>query len=822
MNTVDRLRVPPERLRWSLDAADLGFETTDEVTAATITPGQHRAVRALELGLALRGHGYNVFVAGDPGTNRSETVSHLLDHFDDPRFSADDLCYVNNFRDPDKPRLIRLPAATGRAFRDAMITAVQRLRDGIPRIFQSEVYAKRRKARMKRFAQRMRDLAAPLKEKAEPAGLVLVELEMGDHAEADLLPLLDGEPVAFEDLEVKVEEEGFPREEMERLIQIRAGLAVDLQTFSEGANRLSREAEVDLRNLDRQMARPYLNLVLSGVYREFGEISGVVDYLREVETHLESRMALFRDTAEEGDEEAGEDAVEGRSEAGQTEETLRKLRVNLILDNADLEGRPVVYENNPSVANLRGTVDREMRRDGMLISDFTHIKAGSLIQAHGGFLVLHADDFDGEGRSWGVIKRALRTGSVQIESEDGISAPALRALRPEPVPVDVKVILIGTIDLYQDLLSVDSDFPKLFKVKAEFDTEMELGPQAITEYACMVRGICDEDGLPPFTSDGVAAVVEYAVRLAGHRSRITTRFSQVADLVREAAFWAGRRHRGRITAEDVHRAIEERRARVNLTEEKTQRLIREDVLLIETEGTTQGQINGLAVLDTGDHRFGRPSRITASVAAGTSGLVNIERLANLSGRYHDKGLLILSGFLQETFAVDRPLALSASITLEQSYDEVDGDSATTAEIYALLSALAGVGLRQDLAVTGSMNQKGQVQAVGGVNEKIEGFFKLCAARGLTGEQGVLIPTHNLPHLMLRPQVVQAVRDQKFHVYAVSRVEDGVELLTGLAAGESDAEGRFPHGTLFRKVQDRLAALSEAARGYFPWAGPPTG
>jgi lon-related putative ATP-dependent protease len=818
MNTVDRLRVPPERLRWSLDAADLGFESTDEVTATTITPGQHRAVRALELGLALRGHGYNVFVAGDPGTNRSETVRHLLDHFDDPLFAAEDLSYVYNFRDPDKPRLIRLPAGRGRGFRDAMITAVQRLRDGIPRIFQSEVYAKRRKARMKRFAQRMRELAAPLKDKSEPEGLVLVELEMGDHAEAELLPLVDGEPVAFEDLEAKVEEEGFPREELERLIQARADLAVDLRTFSEGANRLSREAETDLRSLDRQMARPYLNLVLSGVYREFGEVSGVVDYLREIEAHLESRMALFRETGEEGNDGGGEE-TEAESEASEAEDTLRKLWVNLILDNAGLDGRPVVYENNPSVSNLRGAVDREVLRTGMVVSDFTHIKAGSLIQAHGGFLVLHADDFDGEGKSWGVIKRALRTRTVQIESEDGAAGPVPRALRPEPVPVDVKVILIGTIDLYQDLLSVDSDFPKLFKVKAEFDTEMELGPQAITEYACMVRGICDEDGLPPFAADGVAAVVEYAVRLAGHRNRITTRFTQVADLVREAAFWAGRRHHGRITAEDVHRAIEERRARVSLTEEKTQRLIREDVLLIETEGTSSGQINGLAVLDVGDHRFGRPTRITASVAAGTSGLVNIERLANLSGRYHDKGLLILTGFLQQTFAADRPLALAASITLEQSYDEVDGDSATTAEIYALLSALSGVPVRQDLAVTGSMNQKGQVQAVGGVNEKIEGFYKLCSARGLTGTQGVLIPTHNLPHLMLRPHVVQAVREQKFHVYTVSRIEEGVELLTGLPAGVPDGQGRFPHGTLFRKVQDRLAALAEAARGYFPWAGP---
>ncbi len=811
MNSVDRLRVPAEQLRWSLDASELGFETTREVAACATTPGQHRAVRALELGLSLRGHGYNVYVAGDPGTNRTETVRHLLDHFEDPGFLPEDLCYVQNFRDPDQPCLLRFPAGRGRRFRSAMGEIVDRLRDGIPRIFQSEVYAKRRRARMKRFSSRMEELAAPLKTKAEPVGLVLVQVEMGDHAEAELLPLVDGEPVAFEDLETKVEEHEFERSDLERLLAARADLAGNLRTFSEAANRLVREAETDLRDLDRQMTRPYLNLVLSNVYREFQDVTGVVEYLREVEAWLEARMALFR----AGDDEEGDEEAEGID----PEEALRPLMVNLILDNSGERRRPVIYENNPSVANLRGSVDREVRSNGMVVSDFTHIKAGSLIRAHGGFLVLHVDDFDSEGRAWGVIKRALRTGQIQIESEDGNMGPVPRALRPAPAAVDVKVILIGTTDLYHDLLDVDPDFPKLFKVKAEFDTEMELGLQAMTEYACMVRAVCDEDLLPPMTASGVAAVVEFGVRLAGHRSRITTRFTQVSDLVREAAYWAARRRRTMVDAEDVFQAVEERRTRVNLAEEKTQRLIREGVILIDTEGATVGQVNGLAVLDVGDHRFGRPTRITASVAAGTSGVVNIERMAALSGRYHDKGVLILNGYLLQTFAPDAPLAMTAGITLEQSYDEVDGDSASTAEIFALLSALARTPLRQDLAVTGSMNQKGQVQAVGGVNEKIEGFFDLCAARGLTGSQGVVLPAPNLPHLMLRPAVVQAVRDRRFHIFAISRVEEGIELLTGLPAGERAADGVFPADTLFGRVQTRLGELSRVARDFLPWRDP---
>ena len=544
------------------------------------------------------------------------------------------------------------------------------------------------------------------------------------------------------------------------------------------------DAEADLATLDQELARPYLNLVLSGVYQEHQDVAGVVDYLRDVEAFLEARVGLFRaDEEENGDDE-------DESEDEETEASFRKLQVNLILDNTGRTARPVVTENNPTVSNLRGTVDREVRSNGMVVADFTHIKSGSMIQAHGGFLVLHVEDLDGEGRAWGVIKRTLRTGQVQVETEDAAAAPMPRALRPEAVPVDLKVILIGTIDLYAELLSLDPDFSKLFKVKAEFDTEMELGPQAITEYACMIRGICDQDELPPYTAEGVAAVVEYGVRLAGHRSRITTRFTEVGDLVREAAFWASRRHPGPIGSEDVHRALDERRARVNLIEEKTQRLIREGVILIDTEGSAVGQVNGLAVLDVGDHRFGRPTRITASVAAGHSGVANIERMARLSGSHHDKGILILTGYLGQKFAGERPLTLAASLTLEQSYDEVDGDSASTAEMFALLAALGEAPIRQDLAVTGSMNQKGQVQAVGGVNEKIEGFFDLCAARGLTGTQGVIIPAPNLPHLMLRPAVVRAVREGKFHIYAIQRVEEGIELLTGLPAGRRGPDGRL--------------------------------
>jgi predicted ATP-dependent protease len=428
------------------------------------------------------------------------------------------------------------------------------------------------------------------------------------------------------------------------------------------------------------------------------------------------------------------------------------------------------------------------------------------------------DDLDGEGTAaWNLLKRTLRTGQLRIETEHGDPA-GTRALRPQPIPVDVKVIIIGTSDLYQTLLEADSDFSKLFKVKAEFDTEMELSPQSLTECARIIRAVCDMYDLPPFGSDGVAAVVEYGVRLVEHRNRITTQFTKIEDLVRESAFWARRREAERIEARDVHTALEERRRRVNLYEERTQRLIREGVLFIDTEGEVTGQINGLTVIDLGNHRFGRPARITASVSAGTAGIVNIERQVRLSGSYHDKGLLILTGFLRETFAARHPLSVSASLTLEQSYSEVDGDSATAAETLALLSALSGIPARQDVAVTGSMNQKGAIQPVGGVNEKTEGFFDLCAARGLSGTQGVVIPRSNLSNLMLRPDVVEAVRQDRFHVYAVETIADAVRIVFGREAGESKPDGSFTPGSVFAGVAERLAELARIARDYN--MGPP--
>jgi ATP-dependent Lon protease len=806
MAGTDAFRIPPEQLRWTLDPETLGLETTDDVSAMPLTPGQERAVRALDIGLGLRSQGYNVFLAGDAGTHRAETLAQLFKRLDHADYTPEDFCFVHNFRQPDLPRLLRFPGGMGCTFRKAMEEVVTRLRQGIPRLLGSEVYAKRRKARVKRYAARMEQLAQPLRDKADPERLALVQVQIGDRSDAELLPIVDGEPVAFEDLEAMVEKDEFSKQELQRLVKARETLLMDLRTFSEAADAMAAEATEDLSGLDLEMIRPHLHTVLGAVNSRFQQMEGVNAYLHEVEEFLQSRIKIFRrsESEDEYDEE-------------EARETYRRLTVNLVLDNEDVEERPIIHEPSPSVANLRGTIDREVRSGGRVISDFSHIKAGSILRAHGGFLILHADDLEGEGHgAWNLIKRTLRTQELRIELE-GSDQAGPRAIRPEPIPVDVKIIIIGTNDLYQALLDADPDFPKLFKIKAEFDSEMELSPQSLQEYARLVRGVCDADGLPAFGADGVGALVEYGVRVAGQRNRITTRFTKIEDLVRESAFWARKRGTQLIGAQDVHRALEERRHRVNLFEERTQRIIREGVIIIETEGGTLGQINGLTVLDLGNHTFGRPTRITASVAAGTGGIVNIERRVALSGSYHDKGHLILTGFLTETFADRHPLAVSASITLEQSYSEIDGDSATLAEVLVLLSSLSRIPIRQDVAVTGSMDQKGRVQPVGGLNEKVEGFFDLCHARGLTGTQGVLIPQTNLPNLMLRPDVVDAVREERFAVHAVSRIEEAVEIMTGVPAGERGSGGTYAPDSVFGRVAARLEELAHIARDYTPWS-----
>ncbi|MFH0777612.1 MAG: Lon protease family protein, partial [Candidatus Eisenbacteria bacterium] len=487
--------------------------------------------------------------------------------------------------------------------------------------------------------------------------------------------------------------------------------------------------------------------------------------------------------------------------------------VNVVVDNSGMKGRPVVIETTPTYRNLFGSIERVVGRFGEWRSDFTRVKAGSLLRANGGYLVLNALDVLIEPGVWQALKRTIRNRIIEIQPYDPFYLFAGTSLKPEPVDYDLKVVMIGDSYLYNLLYTYDEDFKKIFKVKADFDTVVRRSDESIYDYACFVAKVCEDEGLPHFDRTGTAAVAEYGARLAGNREKLTTRFIQISDIVREACYWASKESAELVSSAHVEKAIEEKIYRVRLIEEKIQELIERGVLMVDIEGAKVGQLNGLSIYDLGDHAFARPSKITSQTSMGRAGIINIEREANLSGKTHDKGVFILSGYIRATYAKDRPLTLSASLCFEQSYAGVEGDSASAAELFAFLSSLSEIPLRQDIAVTGSINQMGEIQPIGGVNEKIEGFFDVCRAKGLTGSQGVVIPKRNLEDLMLRRDVVRAVEEGKFHVYAITRVEDGLEILTGMPAGERGPRGKFPQGTVNYSVEEKLAQMSEKMKEF---------
>jgi lon-related putative ATP-dependent protease len=490
-----------------------------------------------------------------------------------------------------------------------------------------------------------------------------------------------------------------------------------------------------------------------------------------------------------------------------------RYRVNVVVDNCRLTGAPVVVEVNPTVHNLIGRIEHKAEF-GALVTNFSMIKAGSLLRANGGYLVLDAKSVLVQPLAWDALKRCLRSKEVRIEElAQQYSLIATTSLSPEPIPLEVKVVLIGDANMYYLLYSLDDQFPKLFKVRADFATDMPWDDEAVMKYGRFIRDRCDEEGLPHFDMTAVAEVVEYGARLVEDQKKLTTRFADVADLVDEAAYWAQRDGHELVTADDVERAINERVYRASQLEERIRERIADGTIMVDTTGEVVGQVNGLSIIALGDYWFGRPSRITARVFMGQSGVINIEREAKMSGRIHDKGVLILAGYLGGKFAQDKPLSISASIAFEQSYEGIEGDSASSTELYALLSAISGVPIKQGLAVTGSVNQNGQVQPIGGVTRKIEGFFDICKARGLTGDQGVLIPESNVQNLMLRHDVVQAVNDGQFHIYPVRTVDEGISLLTGREAGERGPDGKYPEGTVYYEVDRRLRELAEQLRGF---------
>lgn len=803
MSIYDHLRVAAGDLRWHCDPASLPFETTNDIPCCEGIIGQDRAVEAIQLGLRVRSKGHNVFVCGEPGTGRTTSVRHLLETIDVPFDSFSDVVYVNNFRTPDMPVAILLPAGQGKSLKQGMLDLILHMRTSIQQIYESEAYKERTKEVIERYKEREKQLVHQFEERIRQESFQLIQVQLGPFSKPEIAPLIAGEPHQIDRLEALVREGKFPKDEYQRLRGKYQELTSLMEETFREARDLKRRLRQELAELEKEFGRPVVEGYLGDLKRNHDNPK-VHEYLDGVREHLLSNMDQF--TERDGEEHP-------TAHPDLSDERYLPYQVNVLVDNSGTKRPPVIVETSPNYRNLFGTIEKVVDRSGHWRSDFTHIKAGSLLRASGGYLVLNLYDMIGEPGVWSALKRTLKNRQVDIQGYDPLYLFSTSALKPEPIPVQVRVVMIGDAYSYHILYTHDPDFRKIFKVKAEFDSVMTLDEGNIALYTSFIRKIQMEGNLPAIDRTGVAAIIEQAVRQSGRRKKLSTRFSETADLIREASYWAQQEKSDRVSGEHVRRAIERRTRRVGLIEDKLQEMIVEGTLMVDSSGDRVGQINGLSVFDVGDYAFGKPARITAKTSVGRAGVINIEREAEMSGRSHSKGVLILEGFFRDHFAQDKPLTMSASLCFEQSYSGVDGDSASSTEIYAILSSLADAPIRQDLAVTGSVNQHGEIQPIGGVNEKIEGFFDVCRERGLTGTQGVLIPALNVPDLMLRPEVVEAVAEGKFHIFSVRTIREGIELLTGVPGGERENSGRWSEGSIFARADGRLRSFAETLKGF---------
>jgi len=800
--------LPPEKLRWRCDPAKIPFSTTAEIEPTGGDLGQERALRALRMGVEMTASGYNLFVCGLSGTSRGGMIVRMIEEMHPASEPAPDRCYVNNFKNSDRPRLLTLARGQANAFKKEVESGIDFLRRRIPQVFEGEPFQRQKTRIVERFTQREKELMDDFTRRIAREQFALGRMQVGAVALPEIFPVLEGQMVPIEEIPKMVQEgklENVMAEEIERKYdQFRQEFTVVYRrTLS-----LSRELASEMSYLEQEAA----SVLVDGVIEELKEkypSPPIAEYLEEVRHHILDNLDPFKER--EGEEEQQPPSEGGGAPRAERVERdpFRVYGVNVILAHNEHEGCPVIFETIPTYANLFGTVHRSYdARGGAWNSDFMDLRGGSLLRADGGFLVMYSLDALTEPGVWRTLKRTLNHGKLEIQPVDTFFPFGASPLKPEPIDVHVKIILIGDREMYELLYDYEDDFKKIFKVRVEFDEEMKWNDEVFRYYGGRLRKLVDDEKLLHFDRSAVAAILEHGVRLAGRRGKITARFFELADLARESCYVARHKAGNLITAEHVRQALDAKIDRHNLLETKLREMIEQNLVFIDTDGGRVGQVNGLSVLQIGGYAFGKPVRITAAVALGKNGIINIERESNLSGRLHDKGVQIISGYLRRTFAQDKPLSLSASVCFEQSYSGVDGDSASSTEIYALLSALSDLPIRQDLAVTGSVNQMGDVQPIGGVNEKIEGFYDVCRLKGLRGAQGVLIPAENVEELMLRDDVIAAVAQGQFHIYPVSTIEQGIEILTGVPAGKRDSAGKFESDSIFAQADARLKQMAD--------------
>lgn len=805
---IKKFEVPVSELRWTCNPKKFSFRTTENLLRLAEFIGQERASRAVEFGLAMKHSGYNIYVAGITGTGKASLVKAYIEKIIKEKekaegvFKPKDWCYLYNFTDPDRPQIISLLQGQGKSFKNQISQLLQNVKSELVKAFTSEDYKKQKKALTEDAQKRQQKLLEGMETEARERGFLFQITPMGPI----LIPLHKGKPLSQDEYYAL-------REDVRATIeQERQELMKKMEASFEKVRHEEKEIAEKMVDQDHKIGEFTISRLFQEVFDHYKDSGEVTQYLTSLRNYTLENLDFFKQEAGTGMIPASQmqPAFWGRN-------PFTPFEVNVFVDNSETRGPPVIIESNPTYGNIFGKIERRFLY-GAYISDHTMLKAGAMNLANGGYLLLNVRDVLTKPGVWESLKRSLKDREVRIEDPwEQMGFISSQGMRPQPMPIDLKVVLLGDPYLYQILSLYDEDFWEIFRVKADFDYQIDNTKENVEEYAGFAAKVCDEEKLMHVDASGIAKIAEQAARMVSDQEKLSTRFGLIKELLQEADYWARRDNAKIISGKHIHQAIEEKIYRHNLIDERIRDMITRGTIYIDVEGSVVGQVNGLSVYSLGDITFGKPSRITSKTFMGRGGVVNIERESQLSGRIHDKGVMILSGYLGWKYAQEKPLSLSASLCFEQSYEGVEGDSASSTELYAILSSISDVPMRQDIAVTGSVNQKGEVQPIGGVNHKIEGFYQICKAKGLTGEQGVMMPKSNLKNLMLREDVVAAVKEGQFHIYAVSAIDEGIEVLTGIKAGEKGTDGKYPEGTINYLVSKRLGEMAEAMKGF---AAPP--
>jgi ATP-dependent Lon protease len=789
----------PEDLRWKCDPDVFEFASTSDIEPIEGILGQQRALKALKLGVELKAPGYNIYIAGLSGSGKATSVKQILEAIGSTGPEILDYAYVNNFHDSDRPILLTFPKGNAKYFDRALHSAIEVLRSKIPQALESERYLEKKKIIVTEYNSQEKELMDGFDKELRKDGLSLGQVKVGEVARPDIIPLIGEEQVPVFQLEQRVKEGTVTEEQAKEIYQKYNDHQEELQILFKKGLKISQEFQKKLEELEIESARDVVKAVMENLTENYDD-EKVLLYLDQVEENILDNIQIFKGTKPQGD----------TTQEGLLIDYFRDYDVNIILDNSGTNEVPIVVETSPTYSNLFGAVERVSDGRGNYYSDFTNIKAGSLLRANGGYLVLNVMHLFEEPGVWRTLKRVLTYHKMEIQDSPNLFQFHSTTVKPEPIVLDVKIILIGSQLVYSYLSEYEYDFKKMFKIKADFDYEMNRNDAVLREYARVIKKFIKNENLKEFDKYAIAHLLEIAAISAGQKNKLTTRFSKIADLAREASFWATDDGAEIVSAAHIEKAYQSARERHGMLENKISEMYEEDTLLMDVTGERVGQINGLAIYSADFYSFGRPTRITATVSLGSGNIINVERESGMSGRHYNKGVLIISGYFKETFGQELPLSFNANLVFEQSYGTVDGDSASSAEIYALLSTLSGLPIKQSVAVTGSLNQKGDVQPIGGVNEKIEGFFDICKSVGLNKKQGVIIPIQNVKDLMLREDVIEAVKNKEFHVYPIERVEEGIEILTGVIAGKKTAGG-YTRNSVFDLVEQTIKDMYRRAR-----------